>query len=446
MTLEHAEHPFPAPRRSISRRADPALAPHEGETEAAERVAREPGRPLEPGTRAEMEGPFAHDFGNVRIHADGASAEASRDMGALAYSLGPHLVFGAGQFEPQTPHGKRLLAHELAHVVQQDTPDQGDAHNAPGATNADLENDANHAAEAAVAGRPASLRSHASSHAPLRQAAPAAGPAAKPEAPPRPRREERLNIGRGGKRVDAELDRDVGWLTVKMKVKFQQVDIPDPWPSPARFAEFQTKFIETVARRWSFKHYLVPASACPGEPQRVSVRLQLIPVSSGAQATIKVAYKPGRSRAGKGTAELDVLDVSRRGDIPQTPAEHEFGHMLGLPHIHCPGDEPDCYGTTSSEKADIMGSGSYVSPRDYEPFAELMYYFTSCNYNVRPASQIPTSRGPDIGAGIGLLAGGAAGAAIGSLLGPVGLIAGAVLGAVGGFFAGRFLGTPEVPS
>jgi hypothetical protein len=115
--------------------------------------------------------------------------------------------------------------------------------------------------------------------------------------------------------------------------------------------------------------------------------------------------------------------------------------MLGLPHIHCATDDDDCYGTNFNERSDIMGVGSFVSPRDYEPFAELMYYFTGCNYSVKQASQIPTSRKPDIGGAIGLFAGAGLGAAIGSLLGPVGLVAGAFLGALGGFFAGRGIGT-----
>jgi hypothetical protein len=128
--------------------------------------------------------------------------------------------------------------------------------------------------------------------------------------------------------------------------------------------------------------------------------------------------------------------------------------MLGLPHIHCDRDDKECYGVTREEKADIMGEGSFVSPRDYEPFAELMPAFTGCTYKVKQASQIPTSRGPDIGGAIGGLLGAVGGAlggfALGGLLGPVGAIVGGALGliagGIGGFFAGRAIGTPEVPS
>lgn len=59
------------------------------------------------------------DFGQVRIHTDARAAESARSVGALAYTVGQNVVFGAGQYTPQTEAGRRLLAHELTHVVQQ---------------------------------------------------------------------------------------------------------------------------------------------------------------------------------------------------------------------------------------------------------------------------------------------------------------------------------------
>jgi len=69
--------------------------------------------------RSYFEPRFGYDFGRVRIHADGLAAEGARAVRARAYALGPDLVFGSGQYAPGTEQGKRLLAHELAHVVQQ---------------------------------------------------------------------------------------------------------------------------------------------------------------------------------------------------------------------------------------------------------------------------------------------------------------------------------------
>jgi hypothetical protein len=82
-------------------------------------VLRAPGQPLDAGTRAFMEPRFGHDFSRVRVHTDPAAAASARAVGALAYTVGPHIAFGAGQYAPGTPAGQRLLAHELTHVVQQ---------------------------------------------------------------------------------------------------------------------------------------------------------------------------------------------------------------------------------------------------------------------------------------------------------------------------------------
>jgi hypothetical protein len=59
------------------------------------------------------------DFGGVRVHTDGRAAESARSMRAHAYTVGNHVVFGAGRYAPQTRDGRSLLAHELTHVVQQ---------------------------------------------------------------------------------------------------------------------------------------------------------------------------------------------------------------------------------------------------------------------------------------------------------------------------------------
>jgi hypothetical protein len=78
-----------------------------------------PGQPLSTAARSLMEPRFGHDFGRVRIHTDAWAADSAAAVGALAYTVGPDIVFGAGQFAPESAEGRALLAHELAHVVQQ---------------------------------------------------------------------------------------------------------------------------------------------------------------------------------------------------------------------------------------------------------------------------------------------------------------------------------------
>ncbi len=82
-------------------------------------VLGSPGQSLDAQTRAFFEPRFGRGFGDVRVHADPAAAASARSVGALAYTVGSHVVFGAAQYAPQSVGGRRLLAHELAHVVQQ---------------------------------------------------------------------------------------------------------------------------------------------------------------------------------------------------------------------------------------------------------------------------------------------------------------------------------------
>jgi hypothetical protein len=77
------------------------------------------GRPLDHDVRAFMESGFAHDFSNVRVHTDSPSAESAEAVNARAYTVGSDIVFGHSQYAPLTNPGRRLLAHELAHTLQQ---------------------------------------------------------------------------------------------------------------------------------------------------------------------------------------------------------------------------------------------------------------------------------------------------------------------------------------
>jgi hypothetical protein len=82
-------------------------------------VLRSPGQPLDSDTRNFFEPRFGQDFSKVRIHADRPAVAAARDIAARAFTVGEHIVFGGGQYAPNGPAGQQLLAHELAHTVQQ---------------------------------------------------------------------------------------------------------------------------------------------------------------------------------------------------------------------------------------------------------------------------------------------------------------------------------------
>ncbi|MFF0284331.1 DUF4157 domain-containing protein [Rhodococcus aetherivorans] len=77
------------------------------------------GRPLEPDVRTDMEARLGHDFGDVRIHDDGAAHESARSVDAHAYTVGNDVVFQRDKYDPGSTDGRVMLAHELTHVVQQ---------------------------------------------------------------------------------------------------------------------------------------------------------------------------------------------------------------------------------------------------------------------------------------------------------------------------------------
>src|SRR5215211_6884774 len=101
-------------QRRATNQAEPSAVPP-----IVHKVLRTPGQPLDRGTRAFMEPRFGHDFSRVRVHADARAAQSAKDINALAYTVGDHIAFGARQYASRTEVGKRLLAHELAHVIQQ---------------------------------------------------------------------------------------------------------------------------------------------------------------------------------------------------------------------------------------------------------------------------------------------------------------------------------------
>jgi Domain of unknown function (DUF4157) len=82
-------------------------------------VLRSSGQPLDESTRAFFEPRFGHDFSRVRVHTDASAAASARAVNALAYTVGTDIAFKNGQPDLTTNAGKQLLAHELAHVVQQ---------------------------------------------------------------------------------------------------------------------------------------------------------------------------------------------------------------------------------------------------------------------------------------------------------------------------------------
>lgn len=113
-----------APPR-IQRVSGPANGHMDAAPASVDQVLASPGSPLEPSLRQDMERCFDHDFSQVRVHSGPLAEQSAREVRAAAYTVGRHVVFGSGSYAPQTTDGKRLLAHELVHTLQQGNAEIG---------------------------------------------------------------------------------------------------------------------------------------------------------------------------------------------------------------------------------------------------------------------------------------------------------------------------------
>ncbi len=111
---------------------------------------RSTGQSLDRSSQVEMRNRFGYDFSRVRIHTDTQAADSARALQARAYTAGDDVVFATGRFSPHTPQGKALLAHELAHVVQQEPAPSGESRGAPSVE--EVEDEAHDAASKVTAG------------------------------------------------------------------------------------------------------------------------------------------------------------------------------------------------------------------------------------------------------------------------------------------------------
>jgi hypothetical protein len=110
--------------RLQAKRVQASDAGHNAVPSIIHQVLSSPGQPLDAATRAFMEPRLGYDFSRVRVHSGPAAQQSVGDVNAHAYTVGRDIVFGAGRYAPGTYEGRRLLAHELTHVVQQSGADR----------------------------------------------------------------------------------------------------------------------------------------------------------------------------------------------------------------------------------------------------------------------------------------------------------------------------------
>lgn len=135
--------------RSAARQRRPAE--QKGSPDLLQSALRSQGQPLDTSSRAFMEPRFGHDFSRVRVHTGARVSEAASQINSLAFTSGQSIFFGANLYRPETPPGRRLLAHELAHTLQQEAA-QPDDHLALSRPTDPLEREADAAAGRVAAG------------------------------------------------------------------------------------------------------------------------------------------------------------------------------------------------------------------------------------------------------------------------------------------------------
>ncbi|CAH1087686.1 eCIS core domain-containing protein [Candidatus Nitrotoga sp. 1052] len=122
-----ADQVLAAPAHSAVSGAAPSIQRFTGQSTGDEgtapasvdRVLSGSGRPLDPTIQQDMGQRFGHDFSQVRVHTGSVAEQSAQDINTHAYTVGHNIVFGAGGFAPESHEGRKLIAHELTHVVQQ---------------------------------------------------------------------------------------------------------------------------------------------------------------------------------------------------------------------------------------------------------------------------------------------------------------------------------------
>ena len=309
-------------------------------------VLGQSGQSLEPATREFMGQSLGYDFSRVRVHTDARAAASARVLGADAYTAGDKIVFDSGRYQPGSLEGRRLLAHELAHVVQQSPFGFSPERVTPFIQR----------------------QSKGSGALPLGVY-----------------QYDRSNFS---DRFDGEVDTRNHRVTLTMRLAMNDAVAADSFIAKwKRIVSFFMAAKELIEKAWRNTAFGLKSS-CMAE--HYSVQVNLLLDYGNPHQTITLWGDRGErsnstnwqlsdttSRIRTTSVLVDVkkppsADNRREVDFAQVPVMHEFGHLMGLDHPLCKGEDTRCYGVTFEQKDDLMGYGSTISARDMEPFVKIM--------------------------------------------------------------------------
>ncbi|MBK9032983.1 MAG: DUF4157 domain-containing protein [Myxococcales bacterium] len=328
----------------VARDAEPAVA-------AATSSA---GTALPAGARDRFESSLGVDLGAVRVHTGPDSAHASAAVGARAYTIGNDIHFADGQYRPDDPFGMHLLAHEVAHTVQQSSGTPRRQHKLEVTAPGDVaEVEADRAADAMVIGAPASIGSMqgvgrviaraADPAAPATGAAPAAdgaAPAADGKGEAMGSKEKPFPVGLDG--VSLSLGKG---SALKIPWAMNEMSISKSWKA-------EEKLEKTLS-----KQIAVPAGALPGGLSMTASGTASLGASVSANVTGSVVQLGGPHTDSAG-AEVSVsgsagLEATVEGMLG-------LGAYVGIPPINVGAEGYVTLGATTSAKATVAGQGRFL--------------------------------------------------------------------------------------
>ena len=420
-------------KKRLQRKVDNREANDSAVPPIVREVLRSPGQPLDSETRAFMEPRFGHNFADVRVHSGARAAESARAVNANAYTVGRDVVFGNGRYRAREAEGRRLLAHELTHVVQQrDQPHSTASDLAINSPGDSFEHEADAAEQVVAARSTSSIAATAAGRCSLQRDDFEPWPgqvgvdvgAAKKEGTKTSGSVQRTHDPQYTQPLPIALEFDEANCTVisTMEINFLPATKEDDRLTADRFDKLKTRMLSVANEKLNgWMHVQVGAdkacTACSGKTININV---VAKEGSGPGAT-SVILRKGTGRADAGTIPEGGEDwfTSLFGGISDGTLWHESGHIvLGLPDEYPAeaGDPPRPKNRINTSDWSIMsshhdyGRRSVMQPRHFSFItAWLGRQYADCKFDL-VANPIPftldvvagvTFTGSAIGSGLG---------------------------------------------